>query len=484
MCGIVGFISGAGNKGWPQDRAKFIKQGLVVDSLRGMDSTGFFSVDVGSETKTAAWLKNALVGGEFVRTKDYADMMSDPKRFRAVIGHNRSATIGSVTVDNAHPFQEGAITLVHNGTLSSTYGMPLPERTLKDVEVDSHAIAHNLDHSPIEEWYKDMYGAWALIWHDARDGSINIVRNEQRPLHIAKVRGEETITICSEADMLSFVATRCTMQLEEMYSLDPHTHFKWLPDTPVLSPITSKLERSYYSGGYSGKRSKRGWEYDDSYWDAWNDDYTSRAKGVSPIANPPAAEERDHLFLCGSLRPIPEEFQLALCELELEPSDRLTFAPWEVVVPKKTGMVAVGGWLVENELPAIVYGVPSSMLSANGKVDSSKKWTVRPIGVTEPDHAESAQGADGPYVLCKFVVSYQIPRARPIPPAMGNERLVTAIGPSGVRVSLETFQRLVEDGCVRCKGVISFLDDEDLVWTDDRKPLCHVCQSVEKERSA
>ena len=38
---------------------------------------------------------------------------------RAIIGHNRSATIGNITKDNAHPFRKGDLVGVHNGTIHS-----------------------------------------------------------------------------------------------------------------------------------------------------------------------------------------------------------------------------------------------------------------------------------------------------------------------------------------------------------------------------
>ena len=40
--------------------------------------------------------------------------------YRAVVGHNRSATRGGITTETAHQFQEGPITIVHNGTLIDT----------------------------------------------------------------------------------------------------------------------------------------------------------------------------------------------------------------------------------------------------------------------------------------------------------------------------------------------------------------------------
>ena len=78
MCGIVGFISNSGHVGYPGDRATFLKQGLVVDTLRGYDSTGVYLVRTGREKEKAYWEKDSLSAGEFVSSPAWNKMIGTP----------------------------------------------------------------------------------------------------------------------------------------------------------------------------------------------------------------------------------------------------------------------------------------------------------------------------------------------------------------------------------------------------------------------
>ena len=461
MCGIVGFISGAGKSGWPQDRVTFLRQGLVVDTLRGFDSTGVFTVDAGAATEPAYWEKDVLSGPDFVQHKDFQKMVSNASDLRAAIGHNRAATKGAVTSDNAHPFQVGNITLVHNGTLSYLSGLPLSpykDKQLKGVDVDSEVIAHNLAHKPIEEWYEDLVGAWALVWHDASDGSINMVRNAQRPLHIAKVEKEDTILIASEADMLSFVSRRARINIEDIYLLGLDTLFKWKPDTPVMSPVTTKLQtypQSYASRGGYGQQNVAG----------------SRRSAYQSV--PFTATESDKVFLCGKMRDIPTEHQLLLMNKDLEPADRLEFSPWEI--PRERGSVPVWGWLDEAESPALVIGCPDYAIDTVG---TKTKWVVRPLTVTYPDNGSVSELCEDGIVICKYVqIKSTAPPARKPKEDKdeeGHHRLY-AVGKDGVRLTIEEFRDKTRDGCAYCMDNISFFDDLDITWTGEGRPVCAKC---------
>lgn len=488
MCGIVGVISTEGNQKWPSDRSKFLRQGLVVDTLRGFDSTGIFTVEKGKEKMTAAWLKSPSVAAEFIQGKKFNAALKDVEKLWAMVGHNRAATQGTVKTANAHPFQEGAITLVHNGTLTSTTSMPLPEHKLtktKGVEVDSHVIAHNLAVEPIEEWYKHMHGAWALVWHDARDGSINMVRNANRPLTLAKVKDQNTLLICSEADMLSFLARRISITIDSMYTIKENYHFKWLPEAQVMEPLVKELPRWQYTYN-TYKRSV----YDDDYPDWWaaqkavNDAATGSRRSAAQSV--PFGDADNTLVLAGKKREIPQQHQIDLMEYELAVEDRLPFKPWNVIPGKATGKQVVAGWLEEADMPCLVYGVPSAIVSDDFL--GRRPWTVRPIGVhlvdTDPNAEPDANDDIAEYILCQFVRAYYT-EPRPTTPTRqaGPSKGKTALGPKGIRLELDTFYKMVTDGCVKCRRVLSWLDDEDMSWTEDNKPICPACTAQEKRIS-
>lgn len=203
MCGLVAMvaktISGFGYK----DKIMF-SQMLYADALRGFDSTGVFCVN---KYNNLNMIKSAQPASTFIATKAYDDFLSKAYQSgKVLVGHNRAATKGAKTDENAHPFLEGDTCLVHNGTLHS-------HKHLKDVTVDSHAITHSIDARGFEKTYQDMDGAFALIWYDADKKRLNIVRNKERPLWIMETPLVDYIA--SEPDMLTWLYERNFGKSEE-----------------------------------------------------------------------------------------------------------------------------------------------------------------------------------------------------------------------------------------------------------------------------
>lgn len=173
------------------------EQMLYADTLRGDDSTGVFGVNKYGNLKM---IKSATPGCDFIQTKTYQDF-SDKifSTYNVLVGHNRAATKGAKTDQNAHPFIEENICLVHNGTLPS-------HKHLADVEVDSHAICKAIAKRGMDDALPDVNGAFALIWYDAKEKQLHITRNDQRPLWI--LEDDSAFFIASEPMMLRWLYAR------------------------------------------------------------------------------------------------------------------------------------------------------------------------------------------------------------------------------------------------------------------------------------
>ena len=262
MCGIVGYVSKY-PKAHERSREKFLIEGLVMDTLRGWDSTGLIWVDKDFDVGT---MRNTQPGPQFVRNKKFIE--TDTNGW-ACIGHNRAATRGSVKVGNAHPFRFGSVALVHNGTLRDwKKGMPFEN---DKIEVDSAMIAYNLSQVAPEdanEIFKCLDGDYALVWTDQRDKSINFARNHGRPLHFGESRNSNLMYFMSEAGMLRSLSERLkepTARIDTVFSLETHKHLKFkkgslVPEVRAIDPFVRK---QYFSGSQNSGKAN---DENEKYW--------------------------------------------------------------------------------------------------------------------------------------------------------------------------------------------------------------------------
>lgn len=483
MCGIVGFITSETKKG-ELDRSRFMRQALIIDTLRGADSTGAFSVlhKPDPDLTNPYWFKQLGGGEAFVNAKEYWENFHDVEQFRCVVGHNRAATLGAVNVDNAHPFIEGPITLVHNGTLTSTYGMP---KSMYDcgVEVDSHAIAHNLATHDVEEVVAGLNGAFALVWHDARDDSINIVRNSRRPLHFGMGAGE-TLYFMSEGEMLAMLDSRLKLGVGNIYYPHEGQYMKWLPDTPVGRPITRELEMwddhywratsSRYQTKYGGYGSHYG-GYGTEYYgdeDEWEED--------EPLPKAQAHPEKDDWILVGGRRKeVPMPIQEKLLSMDVIVEDRWEFTPTAYSMnPQDTNRLSVTGH-IEDLGRGVIYSISPETANQTG---TGSRWTVRIIGVKMDAKGDM-------WYICRLVSTFVNPavidnhvvRTTGIEdaefedaPGWDDIPFGMAVGSEGELISESQWFADVADGCIMCRKPIPLRDSPDVVWVEDG-PICADC---------
>lgn len=201
MCGLVGI---AGKLEYKDEAT--MKRLLLLDYLRGPDSTGLAAIR-GST-------------GEVLITKIASNPIDlfDIQRFKtalsgstshAFIGHNRAATRGIVSAANAHPYQFDHIIGAHNGTLDYQSTRRLEEAAGEQYPVDSMAIFDCISKIGIEDTVKlmetgkdDKTGAWALVWYDTKEHTINFLRNQHRPLWYAWTKNYDRLFWASEWKML------------------------------------------------------------------------------------------------------------------------------------------------------------------------------------------------------------------------------------------------------------------------------------------
>jgi predicted glutamine amidotransferase len=226
MCGLVSVISKE-KSGLSYEDKTIFNQLLFANTLRGSDATGIFKVNNNGNCysiKESTFAPGLMNSEEF---KTFCEGIS--LRGQILVGHNRKATMGGKIDQNAHPFIEDHICLVHNGTL-------LSHKELANTEIDSHAICKSLvNNDDIKDTLERINGAFALIWYNAKEKSLYFCRNIERPLALIETKNK--IYLASEEKMLDWIIDRNIKEFYKIQNVPPFKIFKFNLDTLKLETI-------------------------------------------------------------------------------------------------------------------------------------------------------------------------------------------------------------------------------------------------------
>lgn len=238
MCGIFGFIDIGGK--YEAGLKEAVGDFLLAGQVRGVDGTGMVAIHARSQE--VDWIKSPESAGDFLKRPNVPAFINAVNGYQALIGHHRAATRGKLTVENTHPFNTDHIHLVHNGTLSYTGDIYKG----KDLEVDSAMICHHIAKEGVQSFVDRSYGAYALVWFDEKEGSMNFLRNDQRPLTFLRTQ-ENYLFYCSEKQMGEWILWRRGFKVTDVVPAVPmtHYHFDWDSKKPTLRHLTKKVHVSF-----------------------------------------------------------------------------------------------------------------------------------------------------------------------------------------------------------------------------------------------
>ena len=292
MCGICGAMSQTLSR---KELDGFT--GLFITSAaRGVNGAGVVSFHGKRKPKFTHTVGSS---SGLIRYKDYDDVVYNPNA-SIVLGHTRSPTVGDPEdVNFVHPHQEGHIIGVHNGTLTKVNNNGIPAK-----QSDSVLIFRDIATRGIDAAIQDVIGAYTLVWVDTKEGTLNFLRNWQRPLFFAMEEEEKeaptTIWWASEKEMFDFALVRTgfkvivkELPVNTLISF-PTKIQKYLKykERKIEYTYTYKTESYYPSGGYSA------FDHD------WNgkDVEPLKWEGIKDQYDPPGMKDSDYPLLAHSSR--------------------------------------------------------------------------------------------------------------------------------------------------------------------------------------
>lgn len=253
MCGLVG-VAGR----LTQASVKYFKQALIADYMRGKHSTGVAVIN-----NNKSWIKKLAL--DPINFLDLKDVDNNLTAFADVImGHNRHATQGAVNAANAHPFEHGDITLMHNGTLTNKYSLETKYKA-PSFGTDSELVCWLFDNHNPEDIIPELIGAFALTWWDSKTETLNFVNNGERDFCYA-VSGNSIIW-ASERKMLEWIADRNSIIIDrtvepqkgvlETFEIGTTLGYKRKPVKLYTPPANVPVKYDYHprAGGYNYPKS-------------------------------------------------------------------------------------------------------------------------------------------------------------------------------------------------------------------------------------
>lgn len=262
MCGIYGYV------GKPKNRkkvAEFAEALMYHTQIRGRHSTGFFAVTNGEFILE----KDAVPADEFITTSNLRKVIIEEKAY-ILIGHNRWASMGDITPENAHPFEGARFVLTHNGTCASALrkAKNLKLTGKMNGQTDSEAILMLLEHVGLKGFLGVLGDLedFSLVIFDKKAEEIFFARNDSKPLFVADLRKHLGIrawssTVGIMADALEEVG----IPTDKVIGFQTKPGYIYAVDNKTLEvertePFSRKKEAIFYSS--FNKNVKGGWYHE------------------------------------------------------------------------------------------------------------------------------------------------------------------------------------------------------------------------------
>ncbi len=481
MCGICGAVAGSMISPFEVEKVQKL---LILNSFRGMDSSGMFDyIDVKEKTREIIRKrkKETIKVPEWAHWKETLEPYIfatrvipqveltrwKPNTLKAVVCHARAATQGKISKENAHPFRYQNIVGVHNGTIFGDFD------GRKECDVDSAALIMNIQKlgpkKAIEMITEKATSiAYAVVYMDLDKKTLNVMRNSQRPLHYYTTAGTTFFSSDKKDLAYTFNHPMSHVDLKEfrpeiLYTLDLTKGFARFEEEDMDLPRKVYPVTHYPIDNRFGK-----WDEETSSW----------------IDQPPRHNRRgnswddDHKVLPMLGRTSPEDERRDK-ESYLRTWFNETWKSW------------LERGLTMKSQAYDFYDIAFDRYFSEYMMKMLQHWKEDPLHKPEYDEIfEKKWNAFNPMMKR---ITYDKCRIKPknitMDPLTGNltrfiqgsalfpdpkEDLTEPFGTTGKRCSQAQYAKKLERGCVSCDRDVA--GDEKVFWVDDKDFLCEQCQ--------
>ena len=213
MCGLFGWMT----TGRPEDTRydllpMLTKAMAIISEERGKDSVGIAFMAQGATAPTV--LK--AMGPAHVGLRAMAEGLQAAYQPGTLwlMGHTRSATIGAVDTDNAHPFLMGNTLGAHNGHITNYQTLDVDAKRYKLPGCDSAALIARIDQAGAKEAISEAFGTIHLSFSQAPWHTVTIYKEYDIGLALAYIPSWGLILWASEATTLHTAVALCDGALD------------------------------------------------------------------------------------------------------------------------------------------------------------------------------------------------------------------------------------------------------------------------------
>ena len=226
---------------------KAIQHLFYINSYGQTDGSGIMYMD---EEGSYGYIKDALPSTVFLQLNVFNDIKLDLYKNTFLAAHTRYSTVGGNSWENTHPFEFGKYVGMQNGTIAlGCDHKSLVPGTKSPCSVDSASVFWSMDQQGIANTFKQYEGEGVFLFMDVEASTFNIIKNEHRTLHKAKVTGHNVYFYSTDSAAIQLVCDRAALPIDPIEKVPNNTLLTYdLQGTLVETPM--QVENDSFTYGY------------------------------------------------------------------------------------------------------------------------------------------------------------------------------------------------------------------------------------------